>query len=102
MFVFFCRSVIAEVVQQELSDSSTTDGYDYLRNGEDFLSLLLLERSAKLETGRIVDYVEITVPGYSDPMFHSHFRMNRTSVNVLTLLIMFLLDSFTSSFHLLS
>ena len=51
---------MAKVVQQELSDSSTTDGYDYLRNGEDVLSLLLLERSAKLETGRIAVYVEIS------------------------------------------
>ena len=63
---FFGRSGIAKVVQQELSDSS-----------------------AQLETGRIADYVEITVPRYSDPMFHIHFRMNRTSVKALTLLIMY-------------
>lgn len=36
-----------------------------------------------LGTGRIEDYVEETVPTYTDPMFRAHFRMTRSSFEVL-------------------
>jgi hypothetical protein len=37
---------------------------------------------AVLGTVRINDYVEVTVPAYSDPLFKAHFCMSRSTVQV--------------------
>ena len=54
---------------------------------DDILPLVALQSELEGEceavgTARIPDYVEKTVPTYSDPLFRSHFRMTRESVQV--------------------
>jgi hypothetical protein len=48
------------------------------------LAIRTRKRAVLLGTARISNYVEETVPRYSDPLFRAHFRMTRTSFQVNT------------------
>lgn len=61
------------------SDSGHEDvQFDYLTTAMEVLPMISPFISDKscipLGTGRVEDYVEKTVPTYSDPMFRAHFR----------------------------
>lgn len=104
MIGFFCVSYIYNViVERKLSifildsistilplldsDSGHEDmQFDYLTTAMEvfpMISSFISDKSCiPLGTGRIEDYVEETVPTYSDPMFRAHFRMTRSSFEV--------------------
>ena len=73
--------VVLRVALEELADSSEIDDsdpvYEHLVKNTSTMGPELLG------TGRIRNYVEETVPTYSDPLFRAHFRMNRTSFQVI-------------------
>ena len=74
------ESVILKVALDELSDSSEINMYDPV---VEEVAKRLKRRAIFLGTARIEDYVEITVPTYSDPLFRAHFRMTRASFQVI-------------------
>lgn len=70
-----------------LDERCEEDGPDYLTSAMEVFPLLYASADRRssvpvLGTGRIEDYVETTVPTYSDPMFRAHFRMTRSSFEV--------------------
>lgn len=82
------QSTIFQILMDELgreTESSRSLSSDYLQNAIEFLPLQYTRMSTTtdtLGTGRVQNYVEETVPTYSDPMFKAHFRMSRTSFEV--------------------
>jgi hypothetical protein len=72
-----------QVLMSELTSYSSGSQSDYLTSAGDFLLLHATSVAAEgLGTGRIENYVEETVPTYSDPLFKAHFRMRRSSFEV--------------------
>ena len=62
-----------------LDERCEEDGPDYLTSA---MVSFLFCMPLLYASGRIEDYVETTVPTYSDPMFRAHFRMTRSSFEV--------------------
>lgn len=59
------------------------DRNEFLRNRE----ALQRRKKPQKQPALTVDYVEVVVPGYSDAVFKSHFRMQRTSFEELCRLL---------------
>jgi hypothetical protein len=76
-------SINQQIMLDELADKGETSLPDYLKRGEDFLTMAIISNTSCQDTGRIEDYVEMTIPCYSDAMFRSHFRMTGTSFDVI-------------------
>jgi hypothetical protein len=75
------NDLILQVVLDELADDTYVSQNDLLPQ------LVALNRrppAVLLGTARIGNYVEETVPKYSDPLFRAHLRMTRTSFQVNT------------------
>lgn len=70
------------VIQIALEETMANDGSDQLDPVLEALMRSSEDRTELLGTARIEDYVEKTVPTYSDPLFRAHFRMTRTSFQV--------------------
>ncbi|XP_060564347.1 putative nuclease HARBI1 [Ruditapes philippinarum] len=78
------ENVILQVVFDELGDNMEINQSDPVAEA---LALRTRKRAVLLGTARISNYVEETVPRYSDPLFRAHFCMTRTSFQSLLELI---------------
>ena len=76
------KDLVVQIVLDELSGTICTKQSDPVI---EYIALKRKKPSVLLGTARIENYVEETVPRYSDPLFRAHFRMTRTSfqVNIL-------------------
>ena len=75
-----CNNLIFQVVLNELSHPIDHDICDPVM---DMVAATRRRPSVLLGTGRIVNYVEETFPTYSYPLFRAHFRITRTSFQVI-------------------
>jgi hypothetical protein len=78
------KIIILQVVFDEFADNIEINKSDPVAKN---LALRTRKRAALLGTARISNYVEETVPRYSDPLFLAHFRMTRMSFRVKNTLI---------------
>lgn len=72
--------LVDELLEDEMMAAAAViaDRNEFLRNRE----ALQRRKKPQKQPALTVDYVEVVVPGYSDAVFKSHFRMQRTSFEV--------------------
>lgn len=65
-------------MEEQISDSSSSSDDD-----EDFGLVLGLDKSMGRKRIRVMNYMSATLPNYSSTEFRSHYRLNKSTFDVL-------------------